>query len=379
MALTQHFAVDETAVIFYTGERVQPAEREAMNQTQPNYNTTAIRRLLLAAFNDEEFTFFCYDHFREVYQKFAAGITFTAKVQILIEHCELRSEFGKLLPLVQEANPAKYAELASTLGISHPQPSNPPISQPALSSRQPFEPEMILIPAGEFLMGSDPRVDPYAYDDEQPQHFLYLPDYYLAKTPITNAQYLAFVRATSYPRPKNWNNKRPPVEKYDHPVTYVSWYDASAYCDWLAKVTDKPYHLPNEAEWEKGARGPDGRIYPWGSICDANRCNSEESGLEDTTLVNIYPNGSSPYGLLDMAVNVWEWLQSLWGESRDDTDFKYPYRLEDALEDSNKMYRALRGGAFVSSKRGVRCADRGGNHANFKYFGIGFRVAMSAI
>ncbi|NJN93591.1 MAG: SUMF1/EgtB/PvdO family nonheme iron enzyme [Anaerolineales bacterium] len=167
----------------------------------PAYNTSVIRRLLLAAFTDEEFTFFCYDHFREVYQKFAGGMTFTAKTQLLIEQCENRNEFGKLLPLVEGSNPAKYTEFTDL--IQKPTPQSV-IGTPleahkieaisnlqSLSSRQPFEPEMILIPAGEFLMGSDPLVDKYAQDNEQPQHRLYLPDYYLSKTPVTNAQYLA--------------------------------------------------------------------------------------------------------------------------------------------------------------------------------------------
>ncbi len=153
-----------------------------MNPTQPTYHTAAIRCLLLAAFSDEEFTFFCYDHFREVYQRFAAGMTFTAKTQLLIEHCELRSEFGKLLPLLEDANPARYAKFASSLQKPASQPSQPPTPDPRPLSHQPFEPEMILTPAGEFLMGSDPKQDLLARNEEQPQHLLFLSDYYIAKT-----------------------------------------------------------------------------------------------------------------------------------------------------------------------------------------------------
>ena len=108
---------------------------------------------------------------------------------------------------------------------------------------QPFELEMILIPAGEFLMGSDPSVDKYAQDLEQPQHTLYLPDYYMAKTPVTNAQYAAFVQATGYRQPDHWKGGKPPSGKGDHPVVYVSWYDAVGYCNWLAQITGKPYRL----------------------------------------------------------------------------------------------------------------------------------------
>jgi len=189
---------------------------------------------------------------------------------------------------------------------------------------QPIEPEMVLIPDGEFLMGSDPSVDKDARDDEQPQHTLYLPDYYLAKTPVTNAQYAAFVQVT-YRQPGGWKGGKPPSGKEDHPVVNVSWHDAVAYCNWLAEVTGKPYRLPSEAEWEKGARGTDGRIYPWGNRWDAKRCNTGESGKEGTTPVGAYPEGASPYGLLDMAGNVWEWTRSVYKS--------YPYDPDDGRED----------------------------------------------
>ena len=176
---------------------------------------------------------------------------------------------------------------------------------------RPFEPEMIPIPAGEFLMGSDPRKDKDAFDSEQPQHTLYLPDYYIAKTPVTNAQYAAFVRS-GYPPPALWGGwQQPPRGKGDHPVVRVTWHDAIAYCRWLAEMTGKSYRLPSEAEWEKGARGSDGRIYPWGNRWDASRCNTYPGGPGDTTPVGTYPQGASPYGLLDMAGNVWDWCSTL--------------------------------------------------------------------
>ena len=94
-------------------------------------------------------------------------------------------------------------------------------------------------------------------------------------------------------------------------MVHVFWHDAVAYFNWLAEVTSKPYRLPSEAEWEKGARGSDGRIYPWGDQWDVKRCNSLESGKRDTTPVGAYTQGASPYGCLDMAGNVWEWTRSL--------------------------------------------------------------------
>jgi formylglycine-generating enzyme required for sulfatase activity len=126
-----------------------------------------------------------------------------------------------------------------------------------------------VIPAGEFLIGSDPHQDKDALDNEQPQHRLSLPDYFLAKTPVTHAQYRAFVLATSHEAPGRWTNGTPPSGKEDHSVVNVSWYDAKDYCQWLSQVTGKDYRLPSEAEWEKGARGINGRIYPWGNPWDA--------------------------------------------------------------------------------------------------------------
>jgi len=213
-----------------------------------------------------------------------------------------------------------------------------------------FEPEMVLIPAGEFLMGSDPSVDKRARDDEQPQYALYLPDYYLAKTPVTNAQYAAFV-PVAYRQPKGWEHGKPPSGKEDHPVVNVPWHDAVAYCNWLTEVTGKPYRLPTEAEWEKGARGSGGRIYPWGNRWDAERCNSREGGKRDTTPVGAYPEGASPYGLLDMAGNVWEWTRSV--------DKDYPYDPDDGREDLEaKGTRVLRGGSWSNNQDFARCVER---------------------
>jgi formylglycine-generating enzyme required for sulfatase activity len=248
-----------------------------------------------------------------------------------------------------------------------------------LLPKQPFEPELILIPAGEFLMGSDPQQDEYARDDQQPQHRLYLPDYYLAKTPVTNRQYRAFVAATGHEAPEGWTNNAPARGEEDHPVVNVSWYDARDYCHWLSEVTGRSYALPSEAEWEKGARGIDGRIYPWGNQWDATRCNSKESGLGKTTSVHAYPQGASPYGALDMAGNVWEWTRSLWGKSGERPDYRYPYRPTDGRENldaGREVLRALRGGAFDFNRRYVRCAYRGRDDPNGRDDSVGFRVGV---
>jgi formylglycine-generating enzyme required for sulfatase activity len=264
---------------------------------------------------------------------------------------------------------AALGQVLRALGVSEPSRPTPKVRrrEKAAPARQPFEPEMVLIPAGQFLMGSDPSVDKDAKGNEQPQHILSLPDYYLARTPVTNAEYAAFVQATGHRQPQHWKalfrkGGNPPRGKEDHPVVYVSWHDAVAYCRWLAQVTGRPYRLPCEAEWEKGARGSDGRIYPWGNQWDAKRCNSREGGRGDTTTpVGAYPQGASPYGLLDMAGNVWEWTRSLWGEDREEPSFRYPYHPADgreSLEAPDRVLRVLRGGSCLSRRGHARCVVR---------------------
>ena len=112
-----------------------------------------------------------------------------------------------------------------------------------------------------------------------------MPDYSLAKTPVTNGQYAAFVEESGQDPPQNREGGKPPSGQGDHPVVNVTWHDAVAYCRWLAEATGKPYRLPSEAECEKGSRGTDGWIFPWGNEWDAKRCNSEEGGPGGTTPV----------------------------------------------------------------------------------------------
>lgn len=157
---------------------------------------------------------------------------------------------------------------------------------------------MITIPAGEFLMGTDRR-----RSDEQnrPQHRVFLPAYRIDKYPVTNAQYARFVAATGHRPPLHWDNGKIPPGLELHPVTMVSWFDAMAYAKWAGK------RLPTEAEWEKAARGPDGRRWPWGSHMDVTRLNTYYN-VGSTTAVTRYPEGASYYGVMDMAGNVSEWV-----------------------------------------------------------------------
>ncbi len=241
------------------------------------------------------------------------------------------------------------------------------------------EPEWVEIPAGAFLMGSDPKTDKDADNDEQPQHEVNLPAFSIARVPITNAQYALFVQATGHAPPEHWRNGRVPRGKELHPVVNVSWYDAMAYCRWLSEVTGKRITLPSEAEWEKAARGADGRIYPWGNTFEAGRCNSGELGLGDTTPVGIFPAGASPYGVLDLSGNVWEWTRSLWGKDWGKPDFGYPYDPIDGRENldaSRDVARVLRGGSFDDLSL-ARAAPRNRLFPNFRHWYHGFRVVFA--
>jgi formylglycine-generating enzyme required for sulfatase activity len=265
-------------------------------------------------------------------------------------------------------------------------PEPPPSAKTPSPGRKPklaYEPAMVHIPAGYFWMGSD-KNDPNAWDDEKPKHHLYLPEYWIGRYPVTVSQFAAFVQETGYittaeKARSEYTWQHPDGKgshirhKTDHPVTCVSWEDAIAYCKWLARKTGDRYTLPSEAEWEKAARGSDGRIYPWGNQWDGNLCNNSTLKINDTTPVgNFSPLGDSPYGCADMAGNVWEWTRSIY------SDYPYPSDIAGraAREDLTKPgSRVLRGGSFILSRRSVRCACRYRLFLNLWYRNFGFRVA----
>jgi len=239
------------------------------------------------------------------------------------------------------------------------------------------EPDWVVVPAGEFWMGTREKDVPQFggnrqwYEDEVPRRKVTLPDYRIARVPTTNAQYLLFVQATGHRSPKHWEENRPPKGKEGHPVVRVSWHDAMAYCDWLSQVTGQRITLPSEAEWEKAARGDgDAREFPWGDTFDVTRCNSGDLGLGDTTPVGIFLEGASPYGVLDLSGNVLEWTRSVYKS--------YPYDPRDGRENpEGGSARVGRGGAFHSNQRHVRCASRFRPAPNFVHGSVGFRVMVA--
>jgi len=195
--------------------------------------------------------------------------------------------------------------------------------------------EMVRVPAGKFLYGDDRRE-------------VELSGFWIDKAPVTNAEYARFVAETGHTPPEHWQGKIPPKEIADHPVTYVTWHDAIVYAEWAGG------RLPTEQEWEKAARGTDGRKYPWGEWAEG-RCNSEEAGIRGTTPVGQYsPQGDSPYGCVDMAGNVWEWTTS--------------------SDPPGSRLRVLRGGAFDNDVRYVRCAFRDRFFPNYGRREFGFRI-----
>jgi formylglycine-generating enzyme required for sulfatase activity len=247
-------------------------------------------------------------------------------------------------------------------------------------------PRFITVAAGPFRMGTpDAERSSLAqryggtresYAEESPQHEVLVNAFEIAQTPVTNALYSAFQQATGAPVPVTWGAATPPPQFHDHPVVDINWFEAQALCQWLSEQTGQVFRLPTEAEWEKAARGTDGRMFPWGDAFDLARCNIKERGLGNTTAIHQHPEGASPYGVLDMAGNVWEWTQSL--------QAPYPYRADDGRNGAEPLTnrqpprflhrllrtapehalppteerRIIRGGCFANPEGFARCACR---------------------
>ncbi len=288
-------------------------------------------------------------------------------------------------PQVASASPAeKPPESRGTphfvrSDIQAPAPTPPD----RLTITTPIRLELVRVPAGEFLMGSDPAKDKDAQPDEQPRHRVYVSEFYIGKYPVTNEQYAAFVKATKHRVPKYWDKGKIPVGKENHPVVNVFWDDAVAFCEWLSQASSRACRLPTEAEWEKAARGPstgsgDGRIYPWGSQWDKTRLNSKEGGPGDTTPVGRYsPGGNSPYGVADMCGNVWEWCADRYDEK------EYQRRATTTIKDpagpKQGGARVLRGGSWLNDLDYARCAIRGRFDPNYSLNFIGFRLVSPIV
>lgn len=249
-------------------------------------------------------------------------------------------------------------------------------------------PPLCDVPAGKFLMGSDKSKVSQARDDELPQYSIPVAAFEIAAYPVTVAEYAHAVLAKSVPEPPDfefpkdaawaapeWRGKKltwaAQQQRPDHPVVLVSWLNARDYAAWLAKTTGERWRLPTEAEWEKAARGTDGRTYPWGTQWDKARANTNDGGPKTTTPVGTYADkgDASPYGCHDMAGNVWEWCSG-WYQP-------YPYSAE-KCEQGSGIYRVLRGGSWGVNPKHARAAYRyDGLPDNFN-LSWGFRVVRGA-
>jgi formylglycine-generating enzyme required for sulfatase activity len=210
---------------------------------------------------------------------------------------------------------------------------------------------MVFIPGGVFEMGRETG-DEY----ERPQHFVEVKPFYLDRTEVTNEQYKAFVDATGHPAPVYWRGNQPPDGEANYPVINVSWPDAKAYAEWAGK------RLPTEEEWEFAARGSDGRLYPWGMDWNKDFANTAESGGNQIVEAGRYPGGASPFGVLDLCGNVWEWTAS---------DLR-SYLTQKVLVADRKV---IRGGAYDVRNDRATTTYRGAVQADKGYPKTGFRCA----
>lgn len=189
--------------------------------------------------------------------------------------------------------------------------------------------DMVYVEEGEFIMGSERMAD------ESPAHEAYAEAFYIDKYEVTNERYEKFLKETGHRKPLHWISGTYPEGKGNHPVLFVSWFDAFDYCKWAGK------RLPTEAEWEKAARGTDGRNFPWGDSLDPKKANMPISKIGDTTPVGSFEEGKSPYGAYDMAGNVYEWVE--------DWYYLYPdsrAKGKDFQKYSGKKNKILKGGSW---------------------------------
>lgn len=248
------------------------------------------------------------------------------------------------------------ALLAAGLGGA---PKRAGLEAPAGSGRGRDPVEMVAVPGGEFLMGSD---EPEADADERPASRMRVEAFWIDRVEVTNARYATCVEAGACFLPVGPAFGE--ATKADHPVTIVGWDQATAYCGWVGK------RLPTEAEWEKAARGPDSRRYPWGCCFEPGRANAGYTA--GTAPVGSYRGGASPYGVLDMAGNVSEWTSSLYRP--------FPYDPGDGREDPRaKGARVNRGGSWYYGAWYVRTTYRAtANHIYRRISDLGFRCASSS-
>lgn len=293
----------------------------------------------------------------------------------------------------QVPSPAPISVTATLTVTSPPAPTltvtpTPEPTQPAFVTRVNSIDQAVLVfvPAGKFIMGSNAEEDPFFWGAESPQHEVTLSDYWIYQTEVTNAMYQKCAEVKACPLPSQKKSRL--VEEYyrnaqyeNHPVLYVNWVSAQAYCNWAGG------RLPTEAEWEKAARGDqDTRLFPWGftpaQVSQANFCDKgcdqtyaesdKEDGYPDTAPVGSYPEGISPYGALDMAGNVWEWVFDWFQPTYSSAPATNP------VGPASSKYRTIRGGSWANPSAGVRIVQRDGVRPDLALDTLGFRCVVEA-
>jgi formylglycine-generating enzyme required for sulfatase activity len=219
---------------------------------------------------------------------------------------------------------------------------------------------LVRIPAGEFRMGS---LDSDGEPDERPQHSVYVSEFLIDKTEVSWRQFRNFAEARRRQLPPSplWGMPD------DYPAAFILWAEAKEYCEWVGG------RLPTEAEWEKAARGTDGRKYPWGDAWDATRCNSISGGLHRPESVGSYPGCVSPYGVLDMPGSIWEWCADPYAAA-----YYADSPARDPQGPSSGGLRVMRGGAWMSQPAWLRVAYRFEVSPTSRNADHGFRCAMDA-
>jgi formylglycine-generating enzyme required for sulfatase activity len=241
---------------------------------------------------------------------------------------------------------------------SIPTPTTAPAGAEAPTA-PPVAEMMVEIPAGEFTMGNDG-----GDDDEKPAHTVTLEAFEIDMFEVTNADFARFVEETGYQTEAEKAGElgwRAYAEgKDNYPVVKVTWNDADAYCQWAGK------HLPTEVEWEKAARGEEGFIYPWGNEWDPAKVNAKESGFRGTVAVGSFAEGASPYGVFDMAGNVWEWMAD-WYQPYPDSTYQSEYFGE--------KFKVTRGGGWFQEANLVTASNRSATDPSAANDDLGFRCA----
>lgn len=332
-----------------------------------------LREFIADTFNDSELDNFCFDYFEDV--DIPPNLGINDKAVELVRYCKRHDLMADLLNALKKERLRSYGREFGTEAETEVsvQPVSAPVVEPVplaakdLVAKQNANSfvhektgmEFVRIPAGMFKYGEKGKPRP-------------LSEYWISKTPVTHAVYKRFIDAVpehrvpnrdeQWAKPYNWDENRRiyPLNKAGHPVVLVSWHDAIAFCKWAGLM------LPTEEQWEKAARGTDGRTYPWGEDEPTDMLCNFNKNIGKTTPVGGYsPQGDSPYGCVDMSGNMFEWCLN-----------KYKTSLDTSVDDSDAS-RVLRGGSWFYGSVPVCAAYRNHNIPDGRFFGVGFRCVSS--